>query len=303
MIAVPIIKKLTRGYPEKGTPSFLAWYVCVMLVFSLTMPVLAQHNQGHEGMADMADMAVDFSAFDEREALDYSRTAIERKLQSYVLTSSEGDPINLDQFRGRPLVISMIYTSCYHTCPMITQSLARSVEAARDTFGPDAFSVITVGFDVDEDTPQRMASFAKSHGVGDANWTMLSTDEETIKALAANLGFIFYASSKGFDHLAQTTIVGSDGIVFRQVYGANFDIPLMMEPLKQLIYGHEGASGLSLAGLLDRVRLFCTIYDPKQDRYRFDYSLFLAIFLGVLCLSTIAIVLVREWIKTSRLGM
>ena len=300
MIATPIIETLIRGYPSKGAPGFLTWCICIMFVISLTQPVYAQHNQGHEGMADTA---VDFSEFDEREALDYSRAAIGRDLQSYILTSSDGNPVNLDQYRGRPLIISMIYTSCYHTCPMITQSLARSVEAAKDTFGPDAFSVVSVGFDVGVDTPRRMGSFAKSHDLDGDSWTMLSTDKTTIEALAANLGFIFYASSKGFDHLAQTTIVGSDGVVFQQVYGEDFDIPLMMEPLKRLIYGHEGASGLSFEGLLDRVRLFCTIYDPKQDRYRFDYSLFLSIFLGVLCLGAIAVVLIREWIKTSRLGL
>lgn len=297
MIAAPIFKESIRGYPTKGTPCFLAWCACALLIILLTSPVVAQHNQGH---GDMADTAVDFSEFDEREALDYSRAAIGRELQSYSLISSDGETVTLDQFRGRPLIISMIYTSCYHTCPMITQSLARSVEAARDTFGPDAFSVISVGFDVGVDTPQRMASFAKSHGLDDTNWTMLSTDKATIEPLAANLGFIFYASSKGFDHLAQTTIIGSDGIVFRQVYGEGFGIPLMMEPMKQLIYGHEGASRTSLEGILDRVRLFCTIYDPKQDRYRFDYSLFLSIFLGVLCLGAIAVTLVREWIKTNR---
>jgi protein SCO1/2 len=34
--------------------------------------------------------------------------------------------------------------------------------------------------------------------------------------------------------------------------------------------------------MMDRVKLFCTVYDPNTGRYRFDYSLFVQIAIGAL---------------------
>lgn len=247
----------------------------------------------------VAAAARDYETFDEQEALDYSQRAIGTQLQDHQFTAPDGTTVGLASYAGRPLIISLIYTSCYHTCPMITARLIRSVEDANHTFGEDAFSVVTIGFDVAKDTPQRMGYFASSHGIDFDNWQALSADKATIEALSAELGFIFFSSPKGFDHLAQTSIIDADGRVYRHVYGASFKPPAIMEPLKSLIFGAKAAA-YSLEGLINRVKLFCTIYDPKSDRYRFDYSLFVAMIIGALCLSGVAIVLVREWRRSSR---
>lgn len=268
-----------RGYP-------ILWGLLLGLVFPAAAPA-----------SDTS--ASDYEAFDEQQALDYSQAAIGTRVSDHKFTTADGTAVGLASYAGRPLVISLIYTSCYHTCPMITARLIKAIEDANRTFGADAYSVVTVGFDVENDTPRSMGYFARNHGIDFDNWTMLSADKATIDALSADLGFIFFASPKGFDHLAQTSIIDAEGKVFRQVYGASFKPPAVMEPLKALIFG-GAAQAYSLEGLVNRVKLFCTIYDPKSDRYRFDYSLFVSIVIGVLCLSGVAIVLVREWRRTSR---
>ena len=64
--------------------------------------------------------------------------------------------------------------------------------------------------------------------------------------------------------------------------------------LRSLVLGRTSAWA-SVDGLIDRIKLFCTLYDPRSGRYRFDYSLFIAIAIGLACLSGVAIFLVREW--------
>ena len=44
----------------------------------------------------------------------------------------------------------------------------------------------------------------------------------------------------------------------------------------------------SIASLIDRVKLVCTIYDPASGRYRFDYSLIVEIVAGALALGIAA---------------
>ncbi len=43
-----------------------------------------------------------------------------------------------------------------------------------------------------------------------------------------------------------------------------------------------------------RLRLFCTLYDPAAKRYRFDYSVFIGIFIGLAALITVASILARN---------
>jgi hypothetical protein len=141
--------------------------------------------------------------------------------------------VSLAGYRGKPLVVSLIYTSCYHVCPTITQSLAHAVEVAEEALGEASFQVATVGFDAAVDSPERMATFAREQGIDHPGWRFLSADAATIEELSTALGFIFYRSPKGFDHLTQTTIIDSGGTVYRQVYGDTFPAPRLVEPLNQ----------------------------------------------------------------------
>ena len=238
------------------------------------------------------------SAYDPVAAIAYSQAAIGREVGDLAFTGSDGTPVRLAGFRGKPLVVNMVFTGCALSCPVVVQRLYRAVEIAQDAVGSDRFSVITVGFDTDADTPGRMRDFARAQGLDLPNWEFLSGDEASVRALADVLGFIYFPSPRGFDHLAQTTVVDAEGRVFRQVYGAEFEPPAVVEPLLALVYG--GGKGIaSLADAVDRLRLFCTYFDPTTGRYRFDYSIFIALAVGVASLGGIAFVLVRAWLRAA----
>ena len=233
--------------------------------------------------------------YERGSAMEISQAAIGTMLDDYRLRDVQGQAFDLSQLRGRPLVVSMIYTSCHHVCPTITRNLAKTVDVAREALGEDAFTVITVGFDWKVDSPERMRQFAAQQGLADAsNWHFLASDGSTIDALSDNLGFIFYASAKGFDHLAQTTIIDRQGNIYRQVYGVDIETQALVEPLKELVFDTPRSAGL-IDHWVSTLKLFCTVYDPNSDRYRFDYSIFLMIIIGVLCLGAVLAFIVKEW--------
>ena len=218
--------------------------------------------------------------FDYDMALKTSQDAIDNQLGNYAFTNAEGKQITLSDLRGKPLVVSMIYTSCYQICPMTTRHLSKVVEKARDTLGADSFSVAVIGFDTQFDTPQAMQYFANKQGISESGWNLLSIDKEDIGALSKELGFIYFPSSAGFDHLIQATIVDADGKVYRQVYGQVFNTPLLVDPLIELVLGRPQPAQSFLSSLTSKVKLFCTTYDPVRDGYYFDYSLFLGMLIG-----------------------
>ena len=242
-----------------------------------------------------ASATVQQETYDRRDALDLSQGAIGSQLGDFTLRDTDGQPFDLARLRGKPLVISMIYTSCHHVCPMITRNLGETIAVAQEALGDDAFTVATVGFDWRIDTPERMRQFAAEQGVRDvANWHFLATDAQTVDRLSDNLGFLYYPSAKGYDHLAQATIINDHGEIYRQVYGVDVETTAIVEPLKELVFDTPRSAGL-IEHWVSTFRLFCTVYDPNSDRYRFDYSIFMAIVVGVLSLGMVAIFIVREW--------
>ena len=50
-----------------------------------------------------------------------------------------------------------------------------------------------------------------------------------------------------------------------------------------------------LGDLIDKVRFFCTAYDPATDAYSFDYSLFIGMIIGGVIIVMIITFIVREY--------
>src|SRR5690606_27965328 len=89
-------------------------------------------------------------------------------------------------------------------------------------------------------------------------------------------------------------ILDAEGIVYRQVYGMRIATPHFVEPLKELVFGITPTASL-FDHLSDKIRLFCTVYDPASDRYRFDYSLLVGLISGMLIGCLFLYWLAGEW--------
>ena len=246
-----------------------------------------------------AEMKKDPS-FDDAQALEISQAAIGRTVGGFSLRDRKRREVALEDYLGKPLVVSFVYTTCFHTCPIITQTLERATAVARDTFGADSFQMLTIGFDTRHDTSDKMRIFARQRGVaGDPGWEFLSSDKETMAKLTDTFGFIYFKTSSGFDHLTQTTVVDAKGVIRHQIYGESFEPPELVEALKLLIYG--GSSDQSVfTNLVNKAKLWCTVYDPRTDSYRFQYGMLLGFAISILFLIGWGILLIRMWKKVLR---
>ena len=263
------------------------------IVAAFLIPLLSTSAPAHESLAEHSEVA-----FDGDEALRVSQAAVGRRLSDHrFLDRSEGE-VRISDYRGKPLLVSLIYTSCYYSCSVFTRYLGEIVDVAREALGEGSFSVVTIGFDAVNDSPGRMALYASGQDIDMPGWSFLSGDVETLQALTSELGFTYAASPKGFDHMAQVSVIDANGVIYRQVYGDRFEPPALVEPLKELVFGLDATSS-PIDRWVDNVRLYCTIYDPSTGRYRFDYSIFVALIIGVLCLASIAIFIVRAWRQSS----
>lgn len=231
---------------------------------------------------------------DNAAAIDLSQSVIGSRVADYAFTDSRGRARRLAEYRGKPLLVNFVYTGCSQVCPITVRFLDKAIAEARLALGRDSFAVATIGFNQPFDTPQAMHAFAAQHGIADPQWDFLSPAPGTVDALTRGFGFTWYATPKGFDHVTQVTMLDGDGRIYRQIYGENFEVPMLIEPLKQLVTGTPVPAG-DWRALVEKVRLFCTVYDRSSGRYRLDYSLFVGILVGVTVLGAGTASLLREW--------
>ncbi|MCM2290495.1 MAG: SCO family protein [Sulfuritalea sp.] len=238
---------------------------------SVSAPGLTAVPQG-------ARTGLTLTTLDNKAAFELSQGAIGKPVGDHVLLDRQGRPTRLADYKGKPLLVNFIYTACFQVCPTTTKNLQKAVDNAVAMLGPNRFNIISIGFNQPFDSPQAMKDFARQHGIHLPNWEFLSPAPAIVDELTRNFGFSFVATTAGFDHLNQVTIVDAEGKIFRQIYGEKFTAADLAEPLKAMITGAPIPPQTStLAELIDRVRIICSVYDPISGKYRTNYALYFEI--------------------------
>ena len=212
-------------------------------------------------------------ALEQAAALRESQAALGSKPGDYTLLDREGRPLRLSGYRGKPLLVSFIYTGCFTVCPASTRLLHEAVTSLQERFGVNQFNVISIGFNQPADSPQALKAFAAQNRVELPNWEFLSPHPSIVAALTRDFGFSYVATAAGFDHVLQLSIVDAGGRIARQVYGDRLSARQLGEPLKQLLSGSPLPEDVRLSDIIDRVRILCSVYDPVTGVYRVDYGL------------------------------
>jgi protein SCO1 len=79
------------------------------------------------------------------------------KLRNYL-----GQPVNIDSYRGKPVLITFVYTHCPDVCPLMISNL-RVAQNLMGANGPSKAQVIAVSVDAKGDTPKTVTAFLKQH--------------------------------------------------------------------------------------------------------------------------------------------
>ncbi len=236
------------------------------------------------------------STLDEAQALRVSEAAIGRIIPDATLLDRQGRPVSLRSYRGKPLLVSFIYTGCFQVCPTQTRALHDAVRGLDTLLGKDQFNVVSIGFNQPFDSYQAMRSFAAQQRIDYANWEFLSPAPDLVGPLTEAFGFSYLATPAGFDHVLGVTVVDPEGRIHSQVYGDRLRADQLGIPLRQLLLAAPApVTSSALAVAIERVRILCTIYDADTGQYRYDYKLIFEIIGGALFFSSVAIYFLLEW--------
>lgn len=154
---------------------------------------------------------------------------------NFTLTSSDGEPVSLIDFRGKVVMLYFGYTFCPDVCPatMIELSDAMEILGSRS----EDVQVVMVTLDPERDTPEVMRNYVAHFN--DSFMGLTGTPEELI-AVTAPMG-IFYerhegSSASGYliDHTATVAVLDKEGKL-RLVYPFGITGAEMAADLKYLV--------------------------------------------------------------------
>lgn len=150
------------------------------------------------------------------------------------LVGTDGQPVDLEQYRGDVVVLFFGYTSCPDVCPT-TLTMARQ---ARDSLGGDAdrVHVVMVSVDPARDTVERLRDYV---GAFDPSFTGATGELAAVERAAAEYG-IFFAKGDpvgdGYtvDHTASLMAIDTDGKL-RVVWPAAVEPDRLAGDLRELL--------------------------------------------------------------------
>lgn len=246
--------------------------------------------------APLIAAAQEVATLEATDAVRASRAVVGRGIADETLLDREGRPVPLSSYRGKPLLVSFIYTGCFQVCPVATRSLDDAVGMLQQRFGASAFNVVSIGFNQPADSPQAMKAFALQHRIARANWDFLSAPAAIVPRLTSSFGFRYAPTAAGFDHVLQVSVVDAQGHIVRQVFGEKPAVEEISAALEQLRAGTQVDTGDGpVASLVERIRILCTRYDPETGTYRVDYSLAWEIAGGFTFILFMALYMLNEW--------
>ena len=133
-------------------------------------------------------------------------------------TDDAGRPVALGSLRGRPVVLTMFYSSCGYACPLLVSDMAR-IRELLPTGLRDEVAFVLVSFDVARDTPPVLRAYRETRHL-DAQWFLLHGADADVRELAALLGVKYKQEADGnFAHSNLLTVLNREGEVVHQRTG------------------------------------------------------------------------------------
>jgi len=115
---------------------------------------------------------------------------------SMALRDPQGKLAQLAAWRGHPVLIAMVYTSCKSVCPLIVADLKR-IEAALSPVARERTRVLLVSLDARRDDTGALRKFVERHRLDPRRWLVATPAPGDVRPLAALLGVRYRALPNG----------------------------------------------------------------------------------------------------------
>jgi protein SCO1 len=159
-----------------------------------------------------------------------------------VFTDQEGKRRDLESFRGSPVVLTFIYTTCPMPtfCPLMDRHFATIQEKTKGDPALSKVQLLSVSFDPTVDTPPVLKMHAQKLKADPARWTFATGDRDEIDQFAARFGVTIARDMKdptNITHNLRTAIVDARGRLVKAYTGNEWTPDQVISDLKTMEVG------------------------------------------------------------------
>jgi protein SCO1/2 len=156
------------------------------------------------------------------------------------LTDHLGQPLTLAAWRGSAVAVTFIYVRCPlpQFCPLLDSRFAdvqRVIKA--DTALVGRARLLSVSFDPDADTIDRLRGHARRLEADDAVWRFATAPREIVDRFAAQFGVnVIREPDQTITHNMRTTVIGPDGRVVSVYEGSEWTVSQLVDAMRRTLH-------------------------------------------------------------------
>jgi len=143
---------------------------------------------------------------------DRLRTSI--KAPAVRLTDQNGASVDLNDYKGKVVLVTAFYATCGHTCPRIMQQVRGVVDTIPEDLQNDLI-IMPITMDPKTDTPPKLKIFAKMQKMSSPNYHFLSGDAEPVNAVLDSFSIARKVNSEtgDIDHANLIYLIDRKGLI------------------------------------------------------------------------------------------
>ena len=138
----------------------------------------------------------------------------------WVWRDEQGETVALSRWRGEPLVVATIYTSCSTVCPRTIHKLRKVYDAFRRKGRAAQFVLVTL--DPDADSPERLRAYKEAEALPQT-WHLLTGSTADTRALTELLDVHLIDMGSHIFHESKIFVFDARGMLARSFVDLDFD--------------------------------------------------------------------------------
>ena len=148
------------------------------------------------------------------------------------LEDQDGLKRGLDQFKGRPVLVTMFYANCPHVCPLIVSTIKFTESKLSDEQKAE-LRVLTISIDPERDMPTLLRETMDRHSVDSDRWQMVRPEVGDVRAIAGVLGIKYKQLPDGeFNHSTKIILIDREGRQIAMTHQLGRHDPQLLEAIK-----------------------------------------------------------------------
>jgi len=166
-----------------------------------------------------------------------SRLRIGEKWPDGELRAEDGRVLHFSDFRGQTLAFNFFFSRCPlpNYCPLLNRNFAKAQQLLSSESGGQArYAFLSVSFDLEYDTPERLAEYARNYREeGSQGWLFATAAPRTMSKLPPGLGLMVKRQGSSITHNLRTVVLDPQGRVYRQFDGNNWTAQELASAMKE----------------------------------------------------------------------